>query len=652
VRTKKDIQLFTVPERNDDTNTSKNHSNAKITLLDGPTSFMKLSPDGSFAYVLLQGAGVVRCDLLSTDQQQPQAFLQDTQNVQMLDISPLGTYLLTWERWYAEKPNNLKLWESATGMLVASFSQKALKREAWPYLQFSHDEQYAFLLCTNEVRVYPTQQAFMGTPDTVRYSDKLRIPGITSHSVPRTAANAYSPNYLLTSFCPGSKDKPARGSLHVYNPKDSQTNPGQNFPAKVSKSLFQAEEMKVHWSPVGDVALITLQTSVDTSGQSYYGSSQLFILSSTKDTVDAVPLHDKHSSPILAVSWLPNSDKPPCFCVVAGKMPAMSSLHHGQTGAPLFWFGNAHRNTISWAPHGRFLALAGFGNLQGGIGFWDRNKMKLIPSASGVNAAGLLRVEAVVGYEWSPDSRLFLTSTTAPRMNVDNGMRLFRYNGDEIQPDFLPWDNESFKPDKLLEARFVPAPLDKYPDRPQSPVPERADQPSAAPVAVAKSVAAAPSKPAGRYVPPSARNRAGGGGTSLAERMRREREGNLQGAAKVDTKKPQQVRTQMGRVIPGMAVESNSTKSKSALKREKAKLKKQQQEAEASSEKSETASNSGASEQPQQLDPEKRARKLKKTLKQIDDLKQKDPTSLNDDQKSKIASEESLRAELESLGIN
>ncbi len=30
---------------------------------------------------------------------------------------------------------------------------------------------------------------------------------------------------------------------------------------------------------------------------------------------------------------------------------------------------------------------------------------------------------------WSPDSRFFLTATLAPRMNVDNGFQLFKYNG-------------------------------------------------------------------------------------------------------------------------------------------------------------------------------------------------------------------------------
>jgi glycine betaine/choline ABC-type transport system substrate-binding protein len=51
------------------------------------------------------------------------------------------------------------------------------------------------------------------------------------------------------------------------------------------------------------------------------------------------------------------------------------------------------------------------------------------------------------------------------------------------------------------------------------------------------------------------------------------------------------------------------------------------------------------------VDPDKRARKLKKILKQIDDLKLMAPSDLNDDQKAKIASEVAVRAELEQLGL-
>jgi translation initiation factor 2A len=632
VRSKTDVKVFVAPERSND-----EVKQGGSTILQGSTSLQQLSPDGSAAYFLLADHGIVRCDL-NDPKLQPvtnatSVFLENSKNIQMMDLSPSGAYILTWERWYEHSPNNLKVWEAASGKLLAGFPLKNLKRDAWPNLQWTHDEKFAFLLNNKQVHVY-LAESFQSKE--LRYTDQLNIPGITALSLPEKADPTKVVGYLFTSFCPGAtKDKPARASLHEYRlGGDNKINP---FPSIMSKSLFQAEESKSHWSPMGDAALITLQTSVDASGESYYGSSKLFLLTPSNSEAQAVQLHQ--DGPVHAVQWMPNPNKPPCFCVVAGKMPAMASLHHGQTGKATFLFGNAHRNTISFAPHGRFALLAGFGNLAGGMSFWDRNKMKLV-QGSPANTSGHLRCEAVVGYDWSPDSRLLVVSTTSPRMNVDNGARLFRYNGEELVT--VAWNNADYKPDQLLQVSFVPSLIEKYPDRPQSPERDGGAAPAAAaPVKQAPPAAAAPK----RYVPPSARGRPGGG-TSLAERMRKENDSTMQGATKVDASKPAIAKTATGKVIPGLAIE-DASKSKSAMKRDKAKIKKQQEEERKEAEEAEQK----ILQEAQQQDPEKRARKINKTLKQIGDLKTKDPTSLNDEQKAKIATEEELVAELAKLGV-
>jgi translation initiation factor 2A len=646
LRSKEGVEVYDVPERNVDvsnaTTTTQRTTSPRSFLIKGlTTSPLQVAPNGSAVYAHLTNVGIVKCSIISSssaaaaavDQHQKQTtttpFFAQTLGVQIMDLSPRGTFLLTWERWYQDKcPFNLKLWETKSGKLVGAFAQKALRREAWPYLQWNHDETVAALQVTNEVRFY-TPAAFASSAvdrnsssdadtaaaaaaaaaaSTVRFTDKIRITGISSMSMPRQSAPSGSASatnnngVLFTAFCPGTKDKPARASLYEYRP-DVKVKPDEA--PILSKSLFQAEEMKVHWSPHGDAALITLQTAVDSSGQSYYGSSQLFLLrkpsanAKSDDGMIAVPLPQE--GPVLDVQWMPDATKPPCFAVIAGKMPAMASLHHGVTGKATFLFGNnVHRNTISFARHGRFVCLAGFGNLAGGMSFWDRNKLKL--TAGDLNMTGHVKAEAVVGFGWMPDSRIFYCSTCTPRMNVDNGVRLFRYNGEEIRPESLPWDNARYyRPDKLLEACIVPAPtLQTYPDRPQSPLPLSQSSEGVAPATIVASATpvapttAAPvaAKPAGRYVPPSQRNKVSGGGvvgaggvgghgaggSSLAERMRREKEGNVQTAVRV-ADKPNVVKDPQGRVVVGMAPPAPTGKSKSAVKREKLKQKKQQQPA-------------------------------------------------------------------------
>jgi len=271
--------------------------------------------------------------------------------------------------------------------------------------------------------------------------------------------------------------------------------------------------------------------------------------------------------------------------------------------------------------------------------FWDKNKGKQIPPANPIIAS------CTVGYGWSPDSRLFCVSTTSPRMNVSNGVHIYRYNGDKVSN--VPWNNDDYLPDRLLEATFIPATPDiEYPDRPQSPsLKDLGTGPDAA--ATSFGISTAP-KPIGRYIPPSARNRAGrGGGNSLADRIRLEKEGKMLGAQKVTSNNSTIMRGVVGttgKVVVGLAPsEQKERKSKSALRREK-----QQRKKEEEARKELEAKPVIEQKIP---DPEKRAKKINKTLRQIDELKQKDPSALNEDQIEKIATEQELREELSKLKL-
>ena len=64
----------------------------------------------------------------------------------------------------------------------------------------------------------------------------------------------------------------------------------------------------------------------------------------------------------------------------------------------------------------------------------------------------------VVGYQWLPDSRTYMVSTTSPRMNVDNGVHLYRCDGGLVDEGRLPWNNSRYPSVTLLFAGSVPAP--------------------------------------------------------------------------------------------------------------------------------------------------------------------------------------------------
>ena len=64
-------------------------------------------------------------------------------------------------------------------------------------------------------------------------------------------------------------------------------------------------------------------------------------------------------------------------------------------------------------------------------------------------------------HAWSPDSRYFMTASLAPRMNVDNNLKVFKYNG------FGPVAEIPF--DRAYDVIWRPALLSVYPNRGPSP---------------------------------------------------------------------------------------------------------------------------------------------------------------------------------------
>ena len=120
------------------------------------------------------------------------------------------------------------------------------------------------------------------------------------------------------------------------------------------------------------------------------------------------------------VQWSPNGS---CFIVAAGKMPCHVTLFNPM-GEPTYEFGALYRDVVSFSPHGRFLCLAGFGNLGGMFSFvqiiiiylillllllfqfnylGDMNFYDL--SGSKRKQIGTASSHAAIGWGWSPDSR-------------------------------------------------------------------------------------------------------------------------------------------------------------------------------------------------------------------------------------------------------
>ena len=147
---------------------------------------------------------------------------------------------------------------------------------------------------------------------------------------------------VFHAFSPEKKGQPSRFVLLRYPDRLGTSSTEKQLPL-AAKSFFQAEEVTVKWSPRGDRAIVLTQTSVDTTGDSYYGSTQLHLFLTDEDNT-SIQVSLEKVGPVSSVEWCPDKiKKNSCFLAISGKMPALAALYNGSTGQPIYIFGEQRK---------------------------------------------------------------------------------------------------------------------------------------------------------------------------------------------------------------------------------------------------------------------------------------------------------------------
>ena len=528
-----------------------------------------------------------------------------------LDVSPLGNFLVTYQRPSGDKgEKNLKVWslkdESAP---VYEQPQKAASQDMWPLYQFDETETFMYRAVSNEVHALKCSAYGDGI------STRLRVKGLDSFAI----SHGKFPKIAI--YVPESKGAP--GSVQVYEMSDFTSEKTGAAPQPCARrSFFRSSRAKLMWNASGNALLAWAFSDVDKTNQNYFGEQSLHYLSADGNLEQLVELKD---GPIHDVKWSPNGQH---FVAVHGFMPAKATLFDYKC-KPIYDFGSGPRNTVQWSPFSRFLILGGFGNLPGDIEFYDKKadgKCKVM---------GKVRAACTVNCSWAPDGRHLITSTTSPRLRVDNGFKVFHYNGDLVHEE---------KVDVLLEVEFGPSPPGVFEDRPASPG------------KIGKNQKGGSGQNAGRpaaYVPPHLKNAKNKGQPSSNFSLAYDKKEDSPGKIKF------QVSQRSSNLPPGAELATSKAASKNAKRRQRKKA------AQAAGEgggtnagsnqevKEEVAKVSKALEEKAAVqvaaDAPKRIRNLEKKLRQIEQIKAKPADALTPEQLKKLESEPQIRKEIESL---
>lgn len=432
------------------------------------------SEDGEF--IAWCDSNVIKCIKYDTTQvvfEQP-----NTSKCNCVYISPKSTRLVTYNTMSGG--DNLHFWDLTNQTHLASMPFR--KASQWKPA-FSMNEDICLQHVKNELILYvggkfdkPKHLTHMKVDDFSLSSASLHD-STYQHLYAKRIKNKI---HYVSVYTAGAKAQPSIVRIFKYpNLTDSITN----------KSFFKADRVKFSWSPSGNSLLVICQSDFDKSGKSYYGEQSLNFMD-VKGESYFVKLPKEGA--ISHIEWYPNCDNDMFICVY-GLMPAKVSLFNNKCEA-IFNFEHAGSfNTATFNPFGNLLAIYGIGNLAGLLCIWDFDKKKLLST---------WKVPETTGLDWCADGKHILTCTTAPRLRVGNGFRLWDYTGSLLYEKIHNDPNEKME---IYDLLWQTKP-NKY-KRPKLDA-----KPSQLPNLLTQSKLSKFQASAGKYVPPSMRN-AGGSST-------------------------------------------------------------------------------------------------------------------------------------------
>jgi len=447
-RGKEGVFLFNKAEHNEEVKLDTDKSGVNCRTL-------QYSKDGAlFAWSLNECVLIANADTGNIVRELP------APKVSFLVFSPRNTYLATWQNPTSSSegtPENLHIWDIKTGELVAKFHQKS--QNGWEP-QWSDDESIFARNVSGEVQFYQGSNIQEGI------KSRLQLPGLTFFEL--SSGNA---PYKVAVFVPEHQERPAFVRIFNYG--------AWNVPVS-SKSFYKADKVQMIWNGSGTKVLVLTSTEVDSTGKSYFGETGLYFLDSGGKFDSRVTL-DKEG-PVHDIAWSPNSKE---FVVVYGFMPAKAVLFDNKCNV-IHDFGAYPVNTIKFSPYGQIISFAGLGNLAGEMFLWDREKLKLISDISARDASHV---------EWAPDARHIITATLFPRLRVDNGYKIWKFDGTLIEETLVP---------ELYQIAWRPG---KFPNKPlpavsQASKDSKAQNSSSASFSASGSFSSAAKK---AYVPPHLR---------------------------------------------------------------------------------------------------------------------------------------------------
>lgn len=345
---------------------------------------------------------------------------------QYLLWSPQGTYLATFH------PQGIALWAGEGYQKVARFAHKHVKR-----CIFSPEENYLTTVSETDaeraiivwdiasskiLRAFPAGITKAETNEVVQ---GLRTPfkwSCDDRLITRRGKDVISVHELPSMQLLQKKSLKADG-IHdfLWSPTDPilayWAPEKDNVPARVSlvelpsrkelrqQNLFNVSDCKLHWHPNGTFLCVKV-TRHSKSKKTLYTNFELFRIKEPLIPVEMLEMKD----PVIAFAWEPKGSR---FVIIHGESPTRASIsfYDMKGGARsneitlLYTLTAKQCSHVYWSPHGNNIVLAGLGEMNGKLEFWDTDEQQSITIQEHFKCTHV---------DWDPSGRVVMTAVCQP----------------------------------------------------------------------------------------------------------------------------------------------------------------------------------------------------------------------------------------------
>lgn len=315
--------------------------------------------------------------------------------VKLIDFSPNETYLVTWSD-VATFEGSVIVWDIKAGEKMRAFDIK--EAPAWPALKWSHDDKYLARMKEDH-----SQISVFTTPSMTLLDKKhLKIKDVQDFQ--------WSPtDNVISYWIPEFGDQPARVCLMAMPSRE----------VIKSANIFQVKECKMSWQKSGDHLCVSVERWTKSKKQTYT-QFMLFHMRTKLIAQDLVEVKEK----IQHFDWEPTGSK---FAVVFGEPPRIALSVYSIAAGKVTLLKTIDRitaNALFWSPRGRYLVVAGLGQMQGVLEFIDTNDMSTMSTGEHFMASEV---------EWDPSGRYVVSSVSYWRHQNDTGYYMWSFQGKLLQ---------------------------------------------------------------------------------------------------------------------------------------------------------------------------------------------------------------------------